>query len=352
MPGSGLLPICSNLNNTEFPLGQHTGKRSFPGMYGQHLFGIVPTEVDGRINPLFVIIVVVLIFVKRKFAVSTFINPNFELAPVLLFSILHFWSYGQYASGFHVQGKVVQTSNARAFLSTLIIFVGPEIEPIGTSRQINPGTFFLGEIDCHTCGASSVGPGPSIPLCLLLYFFRRILGMNYRGNQKRFSKHKLIRQIPYFFIVGKIHDQSTHKTRLLVRYLPRSRVNVGQKRIPEANGPLNGIVNRFSFFSEMVNLSGQVGPMRTHHGIESPKLQPANIQLLEHWVFGSGSVVPCFIVSSCKETTNIAVPMRNSGKREVKTGRNLLAVILPGGKHIARPYIGAVALLSRKSRAC
>src|SRR5690554_6780885 len=266
--------------------------------------------------------------------------------------MLHFRSYRKYASGFHVQGEVVQTSNVRAFLSSLIIFVGPEIEPIGTRRQINLGTFFLGEIDGQTRSTSSVGPGPSFPLCLLLYFFRRILGMNYRGNQKRFSKHKLIRQIPYFFIVGKIHDQSTHKTRLLVRYLPRSRVNVGQKRIPEANGPLNGIVNGFSFFSKTINLPGQVGAVRAHHGIKGTKLQPANIQLLEHWVFGSGSVVPCFIVSSCKKTTNIAVPMRNSGKREVKTGRNLLAVILPGGKHIARPYIGAVALLSRKSRAC
>ena len=71
----------------------------------------------------------------------------------------------------------------------------------------------------------------------------------------------------------------------------------------------NGIVNRFTLSSKIVDFPGHIGTMRAHHGCKSTKLYPPYIQFLKGRISCPGKLTAATVISSCKETTNISIPI-------------------------------------------
>ena len=96
--------------------------------------------------------------------------------------------------------------------------------------------------------------------------------MQHRRYKESLSKHIFVIHVPHLLVLWEIHDERTHERRLAMTHIPRRRVNVGQKGITQAYHLLNGIIHRFAFLAELINLAWGVSTVGTHHRCKSSEL--------------------------------------------------------------------------------
>ena len=104
----------------------------------------------------------------------------------------------------------------------------------------------------------------------------------------------------------------------------------------------NRIIIGFSFLSELINFTRRIRTVRTHHRTKGTKLQPSYIQFLII------RVCQFLRIFTQEESPYIRIPVRNSGKREIQSSRNLPLKRIPCPLNISRPCIRPISLLSSK----
>ena len=87
--------------------------------------------------------------------------------------------------------------------------------------------------------------------------------------------------------------------------------------------------------------------MATHHRHESPKLHPADIELLELRI-SCGGVRPFRVVRAGEEATDVTVDIRIGCERIVQADGHLLTEAVPRGADIPTPCLCTSTLLSGK----
>lgn len=81
-----------NKYDVEFAVFQHTFVVAFSLVNSQCALFVIPFHQDGCVSTFFIIIIIKFIFIKGKFRISTRIDANRQIIPLLFCRVLHCWS--------------------------------------------------------------------------------------------------------------------------------------------------------------------------------------------------------------------------------------------------------------------
>ena len=182
---------------------------------------VVPLEGNRAVCTFLVVIVVALVFVEHKTAVSTRIDAQFEVVPRLLTHILHLRTQGQNATGTHEHRHAVERRLKGDIPSALVCLVGPEIIPRSTLRQVLHGSLRGREVDGSD--GRTVGHGLTVPPCHGIRaddLFLRILRVDDGCGKDATTEHKLVGHVPHLLVAGEVAEQRTHVAVVVARHLP------------------------------------------------------------------------------------------------------------------------------------
>jgi len=159
------------------------------------------------VDTLFVVVVVVLVFVEREFAIRATIDAQLNRIGGLFGRPLGVGSQGNDRSGANIKRQPIERSIRGNLARVMGWCSAPEVVPLCIGTCI-----CIGKIDAAAGG------------CWL----------RYRIHQERWAVHKFVPCVLGAHIAAEIHYQRTHGSIAVVRRLPGQRIGVRQQAIAQA----------------------------------------------------------------------------------------------------------------------
>ena len=225
---------------------------------GQGARPFVPGQIDGPVNPVFVIVGLVVVFVQGEAGVGARVNRDFQLPVIRRIRILRRFAARDDRAAPHEHRDRMQRSIVTDGIPRRIAGVRLQVEPVPAGMP--------GQIDRD----GRVGDAdPAVPVVEH--------GARDRMDQQRFAEQVASRLCECAGIVREVHDQRPHHRPSGGGYLPGRGIDVRQQAVPQGDHLQLRIVIPASRFAEMPDFARDFRPVGAEQRTESPELEPARV---------------------------------------------------------------------------